>query len=206
MSDHLSPTPEETPPNGRRLQHQELASAEAVSKEWVTIGQIVALFGLRGDLKVVPQTDIPDRFSQLRAIYLGPEHRRYRVLKASPYKADMILLRLAGIANPNAAQALIGLTVTVPLAQIAPLPPDQYYIHDLIGLRVESTSGQALGVIADVLATGGNDVYVVREAATRREVLVPAIKEVVKQVDITAGRLVIDPLPGLFDDRFEVAE
>src|SRR5579859_8155250 len=133
MSDHPSPTPEDTLPNGRRSQNQEPAPAEAASQEWVTIGQIVALFGLRGELKVIPQTDIPDRFSQLRAVYLGPEHRRYRVLKASPYKADMVLLRLAGIETPNAAEALIGLTITVPLAQIASLRPDQYYIHDLIG-------------------------------------------------------------------------
>jgi len=165
----------------------------------------VALFGLRGEVKVIPQTDIPDRFSQLREVYLGPEHQRRRISKASPYKETMLLLRLAGIDSATAAEPLIGHEITIPLAQLPTLPADQYYIHDLIGLRVESSSGQPLGVIADILATGANDVYVVRETSAGREVLVPAVKEIVRRVDIAAGVVVIDPLPGLFDNRFEEA-
>jgi 16S rRNA processing protein RimM len=165
----------------------------------------VALFGLRGDVKVLPQTDIPNRFNQLREVYLGPEHQRRRISKASPYKENMVLLRLAGIDSANAAEALIGQVISIPLAHLPTLPADQYYIHDLIGLRVESLSGQQLGVITDILTTGANDVYVVREAGTGREVLVPAVKEMVRRVDIAAGVIVITPIPGLFDDRFEEA-
>ncbi|HEY7358922.1 MAG TPA: ribosome maturation factor RimM, partial [Ktedonobacterales bacterium] len=146
---------------------------------------------------------IPNRFSQLREVYVGPEHQRRRVTKASPYRESMVLLRLAGIDSANAAAALVGQPIAIPLAQLPSLPADQYYIHDLIGLRVESSSGQKLGVIVDVLATGANDVYVVREAGTGRDVLAPAVKEMVKRVDLAAGVIVIDPLPGLFDDRFE---
>ncbi len=179
--------------------------SEAASEEWVTIGQIVALFGIRGEVKVLPQTDIPDRFSQLREVYLGPDHQRFRITKASVYKANMVLLGLAGIESANAAEPLIGQAITIPLAQIPALPSDQYYIHDLIGLRVESLTGQHLGVIADILATGANDVYLVREAGSGRDVMVPAVKEMVKHVDIPAGVIIIDPIPGLFDDRFEEA-
>jgi 16S rRNA processing protein RimM len=165
----------------------------------------VALFGVRGEVKVLPETDIPNRFSQLREVYLGPEHQRRRITKASPYKEGMILLRLAGIDSANAAEALIGQAITIPLAQLPTLPADHYYIHDLIGLRVESTGGQTLGVITDVLATGANDVYVVREAGSGRDVLVPAVKEMVKHVNISAGVMIMDPIPGLFDERFEEA-
>ncbi len=205
MSDHPS-TPPELPSDARQ-RHQQHAptDSEAANEEWVTIGRIVALFGIRGEVKVVPQTDIPNRFNQLREVFLGPNHQRFRVTKASAYKENLIVLRLAGLESANAAEALIGQDITIPLAEIPALPADQYYIHDLIGLRVESITGQHLGVIADILTTGANDVYLVRETGSGREILVPAVKEVVKHVDIAAGVVILDPLPGLFDDRFEEA-
>lgn len=204
MSGQPSLPPEPAPNPGRRSP-QEPAASGAPGEDWVTIGRIVALFGVRGEVKVLPETDIPNRFSQLREVYLGPEHQRRRITKASPYKEGMILLRLAGIDSANAAEALIGQAITIPLAQLPTLPADHYYIHDLIGLRVESTGGQTLGVITDVLATGANDVYVVREAGSGRDVLVPAVKEMVKHVNISAGVMIMDPIPGLFDERFEEA-
>jgi 16S rRNA processing protein RimM len=203
MSDHLSTPPESRPDARQRQQSQRPAASEEGNEAWVTIGQIVALFGIRGDVKVRPQTDIPNRFSQLREVYLGPDHQRFRITKASAYKENMLLLHLKGIESANAAQPLVTQNLSIPLAEIPALPDDQYYIHDLIGLRVESPTGQHLGIIADVLPTGANDVYLVREATSGRDVLVPAVKEMVKRVDIPAGVIIIDPLPGLFDDRFE---
>ncbi|HEU5368254.1 MAG TPA: ribosome maturation factor RimM, partial [Ktedonobacterales bacterium] len=147
MSDHPRPRPEPAP----RQQRQGADTPAAASDEWVTIGRIVALFGVRGEIKVLPETDLPNRFSQLREVYVGPEHQQQRITKASPYRESMVLLRLAGIDSANAAEALIGQELTIPLAQLPALPADQYYIHDLIGLQVESSSGQKLGVIVDVL-------------------------------------------------------
>ncbi len=210
MSGQAPVSPEPAQAGKRRRQEQRETHAsqqprapEGAEETWVTIGRIVALFGLRGEVKALPQTDIPNRFSQLREVYLGPEHQRRRLIKASPYKENMVLLRLAGIDSASAAGPLIGQEIAIPLDQIPALPADHYYIHDLIGLRVESSAGQNLGVIADILTTGANDVYVVREAGSGRETLVPAVKEMVKRVDIAAGVIVIDPIPGLFDDRFE---
>jgi 16S rRNA processing protein RimM len=117
----------------------------------------------------------------------------------------MLLLHLAGIENANQAEELRSLTVEIPLARIAPLPPDQYYVHDLLGLRVETSGGQVLGSIKDILPTSGHDVYVVQEQGSKREVLVPAVKAMVKRIDIAAGVLILDPIPGLFDERFEEA-
>jgi 16S rRNA processing protein RimM len=203
MSEQPPTRPNPPAAAGRRRQNQEPTSSQAASEEWVTIGRIVALFGVRGEVKVLPQTDIPNRFTQLREVYLGPQHQRCRITKAGPYKESMVLLQLAGIDSANAAEPFIGQEITIPLAQIPALPSDQYYIHDLIGLRVETPNGQTLGIIADILATGANDVYVVREIGSGREVLVPAVKEMVKRVDISGGVIIIDPIPGLFDDRFE---
>jgi 16S rRNA processing protein RimM len=216
MSDHPTrpPTakepvvkPRSTParPDKQSRRQPDASPSASAAEEWVTVGQIVAVFGVHGELKVIPQTDIPNRFAHLRSVYLGPEHRRYRLTKSRPYRADMLVISLAGVQTANEAEALIGQVLMIPLAELPPLPPDQYYIHDLIGLRAETSGGQMLGTIVDILATGGNDVYVIREAETGRDVMVPAVKEMVKRVDIAAGVVVIDPIPGLFDDRFEVA-
>jgi 16S rRNA processing protein RimM len=205
MSDHPSTPPKPAPAEKPRQPSQRPTASGRASTEWVTIGRIVALFGVRGDVKILPQTDIPNRFSKLRNIYLGPQHQRQRVTKATPYKENMVVLHLAGIDSANDVETLIGQEITIPLEEIPTLPADQYYIHDLIGLRVETPTGQKLGIITDVLATGANDVYVVREIGSGRDVLVPAVKEMIKRVDIPAGVIIINPLPGLFDDRFEEA-
>ncbi len=175
----------------------------AQEQEWVTLGRVVAPFGVRGDLKIFPQTDIPNRFAQVEEIYLGPQHLAYRIVSVRPYKGELLLLHLLGIESANQAEELTGLTLEIPLERIAPLPPDQYYVHDLLGLRVETPGGQVLGVLKDILTTAGNDVYVVQEQITHREVLVPAVKEMVKRIDLAARLLILDPIPGLFDERFE---
>lgn len=216
MSDHPTPPIETNPPEVQRAkqaqpdkrprrQDRAIPPASETAGEWVTIGQIVAVFGIHGELKVMPQSDIPDRFAQLRTVHLGPDHQRYRLTKSRPYRSDMLVISLAGIQTANDAEALIGQLLMIPLDELPELPPDQYYIHDLVGLRAETPGGQAIGTVVDVLATGGNDVYIIREAGSGRDVLVPAVKEIVKRVDIAAGVLIIAPIPGLFDDRFEVA-
>lgn len=96
MSDHPTQPIETTPSEGQRSQEtqtdkrprrQDRATPSvSTAGEWVTIGQIVAGFGIRGELKVIPQTDLPDRFAHLRLIYLGPDHQRYRLIKSRPYR------------------------------------------------------------------------------------------------------------------------
>jgi 16S rRNA processing protein RimM len=168
--------------------------------DWVAVGSIVGTFGVHGQLKVEPLTDVPDRFEQLPAVYLGDERRKLRVEGAHPHKRQ-ILLQLEGIADMTAAERLRGQLLWIPAAEIAPLPPDQYYIHDLLGQRVEHVNGKALGRVTDVLTGTGNDLLVVRNDETGAETLVPAAKAFIKSVDLAAGVLRLDPIPGLFDDE-----
>ncbi len=206
MSDQPRPSRKSAPGSRHRSQAKHPQEPPpAQEQEWVTLGRVVAPFGVRGDLKVFPLTDIPNRFTQVEEVYLGPQHLPYRIASARPYKGTLLLLHLAGIESANQAEELSGQTMEIPLSHIAPLPPDQYYVHDLLGLRVETSAGQVLGIIKDILPTGGNDVYVVEEQSSKREVLVPAVKEMVKRIDIAAGVLILDPIPGLFDEHFEEA-
>ena len=168
--------------------------------EWATIGIVVAPFGVQGELKVRLLTDIPDRFNQLDAIYLGPSHTQQRIQSVRPYKGEMVVLKLQGIDDANTAETLRNFALTIPENQLAKLPPDSYYQHDILGLQVLTLNGHALGEIVDIIETGSNDVYVIK-SPTGDQNLIPAIKDVVKQVDLRRHVMYIEPIAGLLDDE-----
>jgi 16S rRNA processing protein RimM len=106
-------------------------------------------------------------------------------------------MHLDGVDSRSAAESLRGARILVPAADLPPAAPDEFYWHEIAGYRVETTGGRALGTIAEVFATGLNDVWVVREG--EREHLIPVIADVVRAIHRTERRVVIEPLPGLLD-------
>src|SRR5262249_2617395 len=103
------------------------------------------------------------------------------------------------IDDANAAETLRNQDLTIPLSKLAKLPPDSYYQHDILGLHVSTLDGQVLGTIVDIIATGSNDVYSIKTPGGS-QILIPAIKDVVKQIDLVRRTMHIDPLPGLLDN------
>jgi len=167
--------------------------------EWATIGKVVALFGLDGELKVRLLTDIPNRFAELDAVHIGDQYARHVIESVRPYKADMILLKLQGFDDANAAEKLRDADLCIPLSKLAKLPPDSYYQHDILDLRVFTLDDKLLGTIVDIIVTGSNDVYVVKSPEGSQQ-LIPAIKDVIKQIDLIRHTMHIDPIPGLLDN------
>lgn len=196
------PSTRSTPPVTSPLHSPERTSGE---DDWLLVGQVVGVFGVRGELKVRPETDFPGRFAQTPTLYLGADHLPLAVTGARIVR-EQVLLRLAGVDDATAAEKLRGIRLYVPLSQAMTLPPDQYYLHDIIGARAERPDGTLLGTITDVYTGAAQDTLVVREAGGGREVLVPSVKEMIKRIDPAARVVVIAPIPGLFDQRFEVAE
>jgi len=174
------------------------------AEDWAAIGDIVGAFGLRGELKVEPFSDVPDRFSRLETIYIGEKHAPYHVLRAHTHKRQ-VLLQLEGVTDRTSAEGLRGRRLWIPAAELASLPADQFYLHDLLGLRVQHINGQRLGTVADVIATGANDLFVIRDTPTGAEVLLPVVKAFVKAIDLAGGVVLVDPIPGLFDEQAEEA-
>lgn len=170
--------------------------------EWATIGKVVALFGVHGELKVHLLTDIPNRFAELDAVYSGPDHIQRPIQRVRPYKGEMVVLKLEGIDDANTAEALRNQNLDIPLGQLTKLPPDSYYQHDILGLSVITLDGRELGNIVDIIVTGSNDVYTIKTPGGS-QVLIPAIKDVIKQVDLIRRTMYIDPLPGLLDNISE---
>ncbi len=166
------------------------------SERWdVVIGKIVAPFGLRGEVKVVPFTDFPDRFEELGEVYVGSgdagEVRRIR--RARLHKGS-VLTKFEGIEDATAAESLRGLEVRIRESDLAPLEEGSYYVHDLIGLDVLTTGGESLGTLKEVLSGPANDVFVTDRA------MIPAVKEFVKSVDLRKRQIIVEPIEGLVQE------
>jgi 16S rRNA processing protein RimM len=149
---------------------------------------------------VRPDTDFPERFRVLRRVLVkrGGEMRVYEVERVRT-AGEAFLVKMAGLDTPEAARELVGASLHVSGDEAPPLPEGEFYVDDVIGLEVMTTDGDRLGQVAEVLRTGANDVYVVRGGG--REILVPAIREVVTELAPQSGRMVVRLIPGLVDGR-----
>ena len=159
----------------------------------VVVGRVTGSWGLRGDLKVQPQTDFPERFSQGSELHI--DSRRETVVSARPSRG-VYVIRLSGVTNRTEADSMRGALLTVPEDNLASLPEDTYYHFQLIDMQVFSDEGESLGVIVEILDTSANDVYVIR-GESGPELLIPAIREVVLSVDVDGGRMTVHLPPGL---------
>ncbi len=139
-------------------------------------------------------TDFPTRrFKRGNSVVIKGEAHK---IQGARIQGGTVLLKLEDIQDRDTAAALRGAEVEVPTQDAVSLPKGQFYWHQVIGLRVEdATSHEPLGEVTDIIETGANDVYIVR--GPKAEILVPAIKDVVKNIDPTEGRMLIQPLPGM---------
>jgi 16S rRNA processing protein RimM len=156
----------------------------------------MGVFGPRGEVKVKPLGRFPQRFRELRRVYVGEAHAPAAILHRRVGERA-ITLRLDAVTSREAARDLIGTYLYVPEAEAVKLPKGEYFVHQIVGLRVLAAEGEALGTVADVLETGSNDVYVVQ--GPRGEILVPALQDVIRAVDLDAGTMTVALPPGLLD-------
>lgn len=167
---------------------------------YIAVGEILSPHGVRGEVKVRPLTDFPERFYLLETVQvkLGEKMLQYRIEECRVLQHEVII-KFAGVCDRDAAATLRGGLIEIPPEEVMPLPEGHYYVFQLLGLPVYTVEGELVGRLKDVLPTGANDVYVVTDSRTNREILVPAIKEVIKEVDLDGEKIIINPLPGLLD-------
>ena len=154
----------------------------------------MASHGVRGELRCAILTDFPERFSRTKVLFLGESHTPY-TLERSRLSQGGLLLKLGDVDTREAATALRGNVLYIPASEAVLLPPGSYYWHQILGLEVQTTDGETLGTIADIIETGSNDVYVVRGA--ERETLIPAIADVIRDVDLDRRVVTVKLLEGL---------
>lgn len=162
------------------------------------LGRLVNTHGVRGELRMLPHNPDSDTLRPGLPITLQWPDRQLavQVRTTRPHKRFR-LLQLEGYDSIEAVQPLVGAEVVVDAAALPDLGADEVYHQQLLGLTVETVGGDRLGVVESVLATGSNDVCVVRGQG--REYLIPLIAAVVQELDLAGARLIIDPIPGLLD-------
>lgn len=166
-----------------------------MEKGMLEIGKIVNTHGIRGELKVQPWCDDPEIFNELEYVYIGKE--KFDVLRSRLHKNCIILL-LGCIDDINIAEKYKNNIITVEREQLGELPEGTYYIADLEGLTVKTIDGDVLGVIDEIIKTGSNDVYILK-TPSKKPILIPVIDEVVKEVNIEEGYVIVKLLEGLID-------
>jgi 16S rRNA processing protein RimM len=176
---------------------------EYTPPEYVTIAHITSTFGLRGAVKAEIRTDFPERFDRLQVAYLlsadnkGEEPKLYNVLSAKVQNEKQVVIRLEGVTKIEQAELLRGYNVSVPVGEVVELPDDEYYVFQIIGLEVYSLADEYVGRVINVLNYPANDVYVVRGPLSKNDVLIPAVKDIVKKIELEEKRITVDLLEGL---------
>lgn len=177
---------------------------EATADELLLVGRVIRAHGVKGELKVVAETDDPHRFKALEVVYLGArpedaepqpvESVRFHTTKRGP----LVLLKLDGVDGRDEAELLRQRLVFAREGDLPPLEDGELFVHDLVGLDVITESGEAIGSVREVMEGPAHAVYVVARPG-RSDALVPAVEAFVADVDLDAGRLVIRPIDGLLD-------
>ncbi len=167
------------------------------------IGKIVAVQGLRGALKVFSYSDIPGRFTALKTVLVGTDEQsveEMRVREATE-QPNRVLLFLEDCNTRDDAESFVGEYLFVQENEMCSPPEGMYFIHDLIGCAVVSTTGETRGIVKDVIAYPANNVYVIDYKG--RDVLFPAVPEFIREVHLAEKTIIVHIIPGFFEDDDE---
>ena len=167
-------------------------------EQYFEIGKITGTHGIRGTMRVFPTTEDPSRFERLKevTVEVRGEKQNFHIQKVA-YQKNMILLTLKEITDINVAELYKNGRILIPDAVAIPLEEDEYYTRDLYGMSVVTEEGEELGELVKIFETGANDVYVVQKNPDDKELLLPAIKDCIKKIDMETKTMTVHLLEGL---------
>ena len=170
-------------------------------EEFLQVGVITATHGIHGEVKVFPTTDDPKRFKKLKKVLLDTGREKLELeVEGVKFFKNMVIVKFKGIDNINDVEKYRKKSLYVTRENAVKLKKNEYFIADLIGLSViREDNGEVLGELTDVLQTGANDVYEVK-MEDGKEVLLPAIRECIKNVDLQKGEITVHVMKGLLDE------
>lgn len=165
-----------------------------IADDHVVVGNIVGAWGLRGDVKVEAQSDFPDRFVPGGIVYM--DNDRCVILRVHEHKVGYVV-GLDVVPDRTAAERLRGKRLTVPASELPELDGGTFFYFDIIDMAVQTADGDELGRVAEILSSGGNDVYLVR--GDGGEVMIPAAREYVEEIDVERGVMTVSLPDGYLD-------
>lgn len=167
--------------------------------EKIKIAQVLNTHGVRGEVKAVPLSDFAERYYSLKDVYVE-RNNSFQVctVQSVRWNKNNLLIKFEGIDNPEQAALLKNKYLMIDIEDTVPLPEDNYYLFEIVGLDVFDEDGNKLGKIQDVLQTSANDVYVV-QGDNDKEILIPALKKLVRSIDIEKNTMIVELPSGLLD-------
>ncbi len=168
-----------------------------MKKERLEVGQIVNTFGIKGFVKIYPYVDDISRFDNLKKVHIKSKKEEKELqIEEVKYQKNMVLVKFKGIETVENAEKLRNSFVEIDRADAIPLEEGQYFIADLLGLDVFLDTGEKLGVLEDIYNTGSSDIYVVKNELGK-QFLLPYIDEVIKQINLEEGKIIVHIIEGL---------
>lgn len=168
-----------------------------MKKERLEVGQIVNTFGIKGFVKIYPYVDDITRFDNLKKVHIKSKKNDEELqIEEVKYQKNMVLVKFKGIETVENAEKLRNSFVEIDRADAIPLEEGQYFIADLLGLDVFLDNGEKLGILEDIYNTGSSDIYVVKNELGK-QFLLPYIDEVIKQINLEEGKIIVHIIEGL---------
>lgn len=165
-----------------------------VTDRFITIGYIVAPHGKKGELQIHILTEFPERFQRGAAVFIN---NIVNYIEYSQLGNEYGIIKINDVNSYTDAELLRGKNIEIPESERKPLIKGRYYQYDILGLEVWLTGGTFLGKVTQILKTGSNDVYVISN--DKREILIPAVKDVIRDIDMVSKRIVIEQIEGLIE-------
>ncbi|MDD6550421.1 MAG: ribosome maturation factor RimM [Lachnospiraceae bacterium] len=170
-----------------------------MDRDYLKVGVITSTHGVRGEVKVYPTTDEPDRFKRLKAVTLFQNGKERQVtINSVKFFKNQVILGFEEVTDMDAAYTLRNAEIRIPRSEGISLQENEFYIGDIIGLSVKDDTGRLLGEVADIITTAANDVYEVRRP-DKSTLMIPAIHDCILSIDTDEGGMTVHLLPGLED-------
>ncbi|NLJ55574.1 MAG: 16S rRNA processing protein RimM [Firmicutes bacterium] len=172
-------------------------------QQMTVIGKVIAPFGIKGAVKVYPYTDFPERYRLLKKIKLaGKGFCQFKTVQKARKHKNLWVLHFEDCSTRDEARKLVGLLVKICSLDRMPLPAGSFYLDEILGLQAVTAAGKKIGCVQEIIKTGSNDVYVIKKEKEQvqgknRELLVPALKKVVKEVNLEKGYILLELPAGL---------
>ena len=166
--------------------------------DFLVVGKIFRPHGIRGEMLMQVLTDFPDRLQEGVTIYLGENHSP-QVIRSLRWHRNALIVAIESTIDPESVGALRNQLVYVRSDDRPPLPAGEYYHHQILGLKVKTIDDRFLGDLVQILETGANDVFIVRQEQGS-EILIPAIPDVICKIDLQEGEIIVNLLPGLLPE------
>ncbi|MDR1378117.1 MAG: ribosome maturation factor RimM [Synergistaceae bacterium] len=166
----------------------------------IVIGYVSSAHGVKGEMRIVPLTDFPERFHKMGTLDLYSEGvfaRKLRVTRVRKDAAKNEFIVESDVSDREEAQKCVGMSILIDREDRVPLPEGRFWLDDLIGLSVENGKGEVLGVVANLLSSGGNEIYEIEDEKGNFH-YIPAVENFVKVINLDAGKIVVELIEGLW--------